>query len=364
MENQRIPLVVLSGHLTCETPLSFQLPGLGSKDRHVLPSINTAKGKCLYINAPSIRSAVRHAATMLIHELTGNPFRMDDYFLLALGGIKNAGSDSDAEEERGEGGEANLSTKEKSARAHTLKFDFAREKNPLLMLFGSMDVPGLVECSHAVSPAGVTAQWFGGVRANDFQRNPGIMDILAPGAIDDFVRRQVEAAARSDIKSARKDLRNQIREAQQKKDAELVAELRAKDKALDTEEKKNTVVSLALPNLGYEAIPAGTQLEHEWAIKRVSEVELALFLQSLALWALDPKIGGHKNHGLGKLSGSWNVTARRPGTTRMEAIGTLEFSGYDGIQPTGEVARYLDPQILRDAIGSCDFSYASLAALK
>lgn len=372
-QQNRLPQVLLRGTLTCETPVSFSLPlPKNSRLKGKQPTIQTSQGERLYINAPALRSAVRHAATQLVHELTGKPYHMDDYFLAAVGGIKDAGKESGAEDE-GDGDDAGEKDKTAQAaaeagaqRAYTLKFDFAKEKNPLLMLFGSMDVPGLVECSHAIDAAEnpCKAQEFHGVRANDFRRSPAVVDMLTPTALDEFLARQTDAALRSGIKKEIKDLDTKARKAEKEGNLALARELKDKRVQLDAEQRGNSVVQLMLPNLGYEAIPPGTKLSHEWALKRVSDIELALFVQSLALWALDPKIGGHRNHGLGRLSGQWTVNVRRPGATRLESFGTLSFKDYDGLQAQGEVARFLDPALLTEAIPSLDFSYASLAALK
>ena len=370
----RHPLIVLKGVLTCESPVSFSLPKTGryKKDAKGQPTIMTSSGERLYLNAPAIRSAVRHAATTLIHELTGKSYQMDDYFLAALGGIKDAGKEG-AEESSEDGDGAEEDQKRKTAdrearaqKAYTLKFDFAKAKNPLLMLFGSMDVPGLVECSHAIDIAEQPAEadFMGGVRANDFRRNPAVVDMLTPNALDDFVRRQTEAAMRSNIKKDIADLDKQIKKAAKDGLSDVVTDLKARKSELESQQRDSSAVQLSLPNLGYETIPQGTRLGHEWALKRASDIELALFLQSLALWALDPKIGGHRNHGRGRLSGSWTATRREPGQTQMSPFGELSFDGYDGLKVSGGLARYMDPSILRDAMADLDFSYAALNACR
>jgi hypothetical protein len=376
--NTRIPHILLRGQLTCETPVSFRLPSPKfAKNRDGQPVLETADGPRLYLNAPALRSVVRHAATELIHELTGRPFHMDDYFLCAVGGIKDAGrnggddegDESDDDSAAGADAKAAQSAREATAqKSFVLKRDFAKAKNPLLMLFGSMDVPGLVECAHAIeSPVDAKhvakAQRFDGVRASDFQRNPAVVDMLAPDALDDFVKRQAAAATRSSMSRDIKDLEARAKKAAKENNAALAAELREQKKELEAGQRKHNAVQLQ-QLIGYEAIPQGTKLTHEWGLKRVSELELALFLQSLARWALDPKIGGHRNHGLGRLSGQWSVTVRHPGQARFQPFGSLSFQDYDGLSAEGEIARFLDPAILSSVIHDLDFTHASLNDLK
>jgi hypothetical protein len=374
----RIPQILLRGSIKCETPVSFVLPHVGraAKNREAggQPTIITPTGERLYINAPAIRSAVRHAAVELLHDLTGKAYRMDDYFLNAIGGIKDAGKESgeaaEAEEEgedaAGENAEAQAAAEARAQHAHTLKFAFVREKNPIVALFGTLDVPGSVECSHAIdsSPEPVRAQEFRGVRANDLRRNPNVTGMLAPGALDDFIARQTEAAKRSAIKRDIAALEKNIRKLEKSGKTDEVKALRERKAALESQMRDSKVVQVSLPNLSYEAIPPGTVLTHEWALRRVSELELALFVQSLALWALDPKLGGHRGHGLGRVSAQWDVSVRRPLSTRLESFGSLSIRDYDGLQAEGEIARYLDPQILRAAADKLDLSHESLASLK
>jgi hypothetical protein len=364
-------MVLLKGEIVCEAPLSITLP----QAQYAKPTpagahlkIKTASGDKFYINAPTIRSAIRHAATELMHEISGRAYHLDDYFLAALGGIKDAGKEGKEADDGDEGGKpedaalraANVN------KAVVTKFDFAKRKNPLLMLFGSMGIPGAVECSHAIHAidgGSGEPQRFAGVRANDFRRNPAVVDMLEPGAIDNFVARQAEAAIRSQVKNDAAAVDRDLRKAKEKKDAALIEALTAKKKQLD-EDKRNAPGVVQLQTLlDYYAIPQGTKFSHEWSLKRVRDLELALFVQSIALWAMDPKLGGHRNHGLGRVSGHWNVTVRDAGQTRMRSMGTLKFDGYGELEAHGEIAKYLDPDILLKALPDLDLTWASLAAL-
>ncbi len=290
----RIPLVVFDGQIKCESPVSFVLHnGLKKKHLQLQPTMRTADGTRLYLNAPAIRSALRHAATEHVIELMGRDVHMDDYFLMALGGIKDAkdakGGDG-GENEEGEQEEDKTESKKAAKQAaeskgSVLKWAFAREKNPLLMLFGSMDVPGSLECGHAIATKDVLAETFGGVRANDFKRDPSLIEKLEPGALDAFVERQMQASQRSAAKKDAKDIDAKILAARKAGNDALAAQLAEQKKALD--DTKSAVVQIQ-QLLEYQAIPAGTALAHDMRVRRVSSLELALFVQAIARWALEP----------------------------------------------------------------------------
>jgi hypothetical protein len=375
-QTQRTPLVVFAGQIVADTPISWTPHGDKGAKPGRIETIQTAAGRRFFLNAPAIRSAVRHAATNLLAEMSGKPYHMDDYFLAALGGIKDAkegakkssegDAQPDADAQDAEAGATKDAAEALEAaqisKKHALKYDFAKAHNPLLMLFGSMDVPGLVRCDHAIAQteSTITAK-IASVRANDFIRNPSVTDILEPGAIDAFVERQVLAAKRSKAKAEIAEIDKKIKAAKKAGNADLVAELEAAKKGIDA---GSNVVQLQ-QLLNYEAIPAGTVFSHQWSLPRVSELELALFMQALAYWALDPVIGGHRAHGLGRISGFWNVTARKPGSLAFESMGSVTFNALEGLKATGPIAQFLDPELLRQPLlaGLIDLSDKSLREL-
>lgn len=379
-QNARIPQIVFDGSFTCATPVSFVLHNGPKKDRMPMqPTLRTADGERFYLNAPAIRSALRHAATEHVIELMGRRVTLDDYFLMALGGIKDAKSkdagkdvDKDADKEASQNEEPAVN--ENDVRGALLKFDYARNHNPLLMLFGSMDVPGALECAHAIAttsatqprtsglPARQTAS-FGGVRANDFRRSPDIADLLDPDAIDAFVERQAQAAQRSGSKKAVSEIEKKIRAAKASGDDAEVQRLND-EKARITDESSAVVQLQQL--LSYEAIPQGTSLTQSMRLRRVSDDEIALFVQSIARWGLDPVIGGKRNHGLGRISAHWRVRARLPGDLKFTDWGSIGFDADgDGVVAEGRIADYLDVGPLRRSIaeGKMDFSHKAIASL-
>ena len=368
----RFPMIVFDGRIQCESPVSFVLHNVKGKAGQNLipqPMMRTADGERLYINAPAIRSAFRHAATEHVIELMGSTVHLDDYFDMAFGGIKDAKKGENGEEgDGGDDGTAKAGKNAKKAKAsdvdksYILKYAFAKERNPLMMLFGSWDIPGLLECGHALATTDVGPITTGSVRANDFRRDPEIVNLLHHGAIDDFVARQTAAAKYSSDKKSLKALDAEIRAATSAGNDDLAASLREQKTEIDG--GKSGIVQLQQP-LQYQAIPAGTVLSHTMRLRRVSELELALMVQAIARWGLDPVIGGKRNHGLGHVSGNWNVRARMPGSLQFEDFGSLTFGGENGLAAAGRIAEYLDVEKIAAPIreGRLDFRHASLAKL-
>jgi hypothetical protein len=285
-----------------------------------------------------------------------------------LGGIKSAGEDKNAKDDAAEPKEGADATADKDntvAVASVLKTRFAREKNPMVTLFGSMPhgIPGALMCAHAVATESIAAETFKFVRANDFQRDPDLADRLDDSAVSAFIARQAEAAVRSAANSERRALEKQVTAAKKSGNADLILSLREQIKAVGDGGSK--VVSLSQPGLEYKAIPMGTTFSHTFTLVNVSEMEIALFAQALDRFGLLPFIGGKRAHGLGHISMSYGVSGRAAGEREFRSMGRLSISeNMDGVKAEGEIARYLDAHILSAPIGRCelDFSEAGLSA--
>jgi hypothetical protein len=359
----KLQTIRIAGEITALSPISYTLPGSNG----FLPQMG--KEKRLFITASALRSTIRHAATELISEMQNKKPSLDDYFLMALGGIKNAGTADDAKgaavEQPKEGTDAAAEKENNAAVGSILKTRFARQKNPMVTLFGSMPhgIPGALMCGHAIATQSVAAETFKFVRANDFQRDPELADRLDDSAIADFVRRQSDQAIRSAANAKRKVLEKQLTAAKKSGDADLVISLQEQIKQVG--DGGSNVVALSNPGLDYKAIPMGTQFSHEFTLSNVTEAEIAIFVQALDRFGLMPFIGGKRALGLGHLSLSYSVRGRAAGEREFRNMGTLLISGdMEGVKADGEIAHYLDSSILRAPIerGEMDFSEAGLNA--
>ena len=64
---------------------------------------------------------------------------------------------------------------------------------------------------------------------------------------------------------------------------------------------------MLLPLPGYEAMPAGTVLEHRMVLRHVSAGELGVFMAGLRRFAEDPRFGAHRAHGCGRVTVEYAV---------------------------------------------------------
>ena len=332
--------LVFTGTITAVQPISFAQPM--AADASKLPRI----GGCLYLTASGIRSAVRHAMVGLIADIQQKKPTLDDYFLLTLGGIKDA---KDTKSTKGDDEDEDEKKESSSNVAYVNRARFAREHNPAVSVFGSMKhgIPGRLFCSHAVAHPDVLPSVVRYVRANDFMRDPDLAQRLDEAAMSEFMERQTEAAKRTASKNEIELLDKQKRAAKKSGDEKEYERLSVLISDIKKTKDNSTAVQLSLPNLVYECIPQGTELTHEFVLENANDIEIALFLQSLNELALTPYLGGKKNHGLGRFSGKWFVRAREAGERKMESIGEIAIDGnFNEMVATNGLVQYLDRSVL------------------
>lgn len=365
-------VIVLKGEIVAEQPISYSVPGAPKGADHKLPRL----GRQLYLTASGLRGVLRHAATEIVMDMIDadqarSKLSLDDYFLLAMGGVKDAknpaqkkknGKSAEPSDESAEGDDAEKTTVSEADIVRMVRANrFARTRNPLVCLFGSMrhGVSGSLYCAHAIAPESTDSTRVRHVRANDFQRDPSVFDRLESSVLDSFIARQADAAVRSEGNKRIKAL-----EQEQKKLRRGDNTARLKEIEAELEEIKASLpsdVQLQLPNITYEAIPAGTVFAHEFTLSNPTDAEVALFLRALDRFALNPLIGGHRAHGLGRVSGHWSVRMRPAGEREFVDMGEVAFAGdFTGLKLTGRIAEFFaswDAQ--KDAL---DFTEAGIAA--
>ena len=329
------------GHFEAEQPLSFTVPAQ--------PGYLPTMGGKLFMTASGIRGALRRCAEQVVTETRNWTPSLDDYFSMVLGGVK--GSDKNAD--------ANLVSVTR----------FVREKNPLLSLFGGMapvSITGKLKISHAVArnvgDVPVEKDVVSHVRTNDLTRNPAIFDALDEQAAVDYRAFKEGADERSDIAREEKSLKQEMKKAIDAKDQEEVDRIKAKLAALKDDKRDKKVVQLAQPDLGYEAIPAGTLLDNEFVLLGATDLEAGLFLAALDRFARRPYLGGHQNHGLGRVSGFWKVSARDEHAAVATNLGEVALTGdFSPLVLYGAVAHlYGDGFMEQIASSDLDFSVSGM----
>jgi CRISPR type IV-associated protein Csf2 len=273
-----------------------------------------------YFPGGGIRGKLRRMAEEvvrlgLVGEEGVSPFGVDDAYYLRNGGVKGA---------------------EKEDKADILEAQARREKNPLIALFGAgapWDM-GRLSVGHARPMAPLQVDVVRGVRRDDFSRGGDALVALAPEARKHWLEMSQRKAAASADRGRLRDLE---RAARREKDAEgkrrAEAEALALKEEIDRREAELGVdVSVLMPLAGYEAIPAGTRLAHDFTMLRVRECEVGLFLMALDRLAQNPVVGAHSNHGCGIISGTWNVAMRVGDLGRYEDIGEIAMKPFRGIE--------------------------------
>ena len=363
-------VIVFKGTLTAEQPISYSVPTELKKSEHFLPML----GDRLYLTASGLRGVLRHAATELVMDLldadsAGEKLSLEDYFLLAMGGVKDAKvKKKKGESETEEGGEESEAGANDASEADVVRIlranQYAREHNPLVRLFGSMrhGVSGSLYCAHAVAPEGVKPIRVRHVRANDFQRDPQLLERLEGSALDAFISRQAEAATRSEGNRSLKDLKREQHRARKDGKTDRAKEIEAQIK--DVQGQMPTEVQIQLPNITYQAIPAGTVFTHEFVLSNPTDAEVALFLRALDRFAMNPLIGGHRAHGLGRVSGRWSVRMRAAGEREFADMGEVGFDGdFGALELCGRIAEFFESwNAIAAEKDKLDFTEAGVAA--
>lgn len=353
------------GQLILESPVAISLPGSGeglkASDPAPVPVttvFDPAAGlvDTAYIPASSIRGSLRRAAHAALNRrlraLGREPLDLRSFYLLRIGGIKAKGSSDGL-------------SKDVSAELAL------RQSNPLVSLFGAADagpvgfLAGRLEVDHALpvtplSPASCPA--FAAMRSDDVLRSPASsMELLSPEAVDAWQRLFEATNNTSALKKRHKAALKSYGEAKRAGDNAAVEAASAQLKELE-ETLSSAQGSIAQPLAGYRAIPAGTQLSHTVAMD-ATLAELGCFLDAIETFTLDPSVGGHRNHGCGRLRAEWEVVATQmgeDGRVRRQPLGTLSFSWARGMELRGEALQALADEALgawADAVAQGDFAY-------
>lgn len=221
--------------------------------------------------------------------------------------------------------------------------------NPMLSLYGAGDsaagfVGSKASIGHAIPGQEIKPTLITGVRTGE-HRNPELPTVLSPDEMDK-VREMTEA------NTTRSRLANKMKAAvrhEKKLSKEVTAGKRPGDDAelaeanneLDDLQKRLKAaeelaslhggdVSLLLPLPGYECLPQGAVLDHKLQLTGATEIETGLFLDGLANFAIDPRIGAHKAQGLGEISARYDVYVLDG--RKWERDGELSFAPLTGLE--------------------------------
>ncbi len=340
----KYPLTLtLTGTMTAITEFSTHLPnGPSRNDLYRLPDVrqrilgfNEAGDKTSFlprmplrtqegwtyvpfVTAPSIRSALRHAAVDEVYRRAdaAAPLTLDEFYLLASGGVVEKGGE-------------NL----KRAKKHGVNLErpdhlrALRAENPLLSLFGAMstNLSGRLAVGPAVATEAVYTSILSGVRADDLRRaSDHNAERFSAEQIEEWTKNLAEtqdaSRAKREIKARIKQINKEIHKLD--KDSAEAASLREQIARLDrdlvaVEDEGN--ISRLLPLPGYEVVPAGATFTNRMSLHRASPAEVGLVFAAMRILAADFRLGAHRSQDGGRFEAEYTVSVngRNAGTLNL-----------------------------------------------
>lgn len=325
---------ILIGHLTANQPLATCSKDLkdeaerrfGKNYPTPVPSVPGKLGQHLMFPSTGIRGKFRRSLRDVFREklieLTGNPkpFTLDQHYMLTLGGVKD---DSDSD---------------KATIAMEAEY---REKNPLISMFGAGAagnlgfVTGRLQVSNAICVEAAEPIRFTGARTDDLYRDTDQINYLTDDDVQSLIQRAEGNRDASKIRGEIRQAETKVKALKKKGSAEelvvangILEALKAKlDKVLD--DSGASSVSVGMPLSGWQAIAAGSVMDHQMTLTQGTQVELGALMAMLEQFSLNPILGAHYANGCGEVKGSWDVYRAARGGKQL--LGSISFEPYEGV---------------------------------
>ncbi|MCA3267591.1 MAG: hypothetical protein ING19_16135 [Azospirillum sp.] len=353
----------LVGKIVARQPIAIKLP-----DQSGLPRM----GGMPYVPASTLRGVLRSAAAnwllgIAVDGPNAEKISLASFYLAKIGGVKSGKAGKNGEADEGADGEADKTAKNVNFTNEFLVSGLLRTVNPMAGIFGAGDpfAAGALYVSHAtLSKEGndeavmktIKDQIAGIASKSEFSKEipqamriPGVrrdpvvfkadgVRFLDHAEFDTWVRQRAEAMEASNKKkAAEKNRKNEQKKKEEGNgnDEQLAAANREANAKLES-------VFVDHPGLEFEALPAGTVLDHGMRLEKVSLSEIGLFLESLAAFAENPRIGGQLARGCGLVDVSYDVfvASGRGFDLRWEKIDEISISEENGISmPQSDLLR-------------------------
>lgn len=250
----------------------------------------------VYLPGSSLRGALRNTASRAVAaaRATGtSPMTPDAFLLLAKGGIKD----------RKEAG-----TDERVVNYEAM--ENLRREQPIVSLFGAMaeKIAGRWQIGDAVprEPLQSPNHKGRGVRSHPFQRQPELAAFMDEKEYESFLEKDAKRVAANVAEDKAKSLDRKIRTEQklQEPDNERIEKWKDEQKGLKEKvealrKEAGGVVNIRQLLGGWEAIPAGTEMDHRMRLRGANETELAWAFFALHRLAREGRIGAHESAGEG-----------------------------------------------------------------
>ena len=319
-------IVRLDGALTAETPLTTTPPALKGRphdtDRplpvpKMVVTYGDSRATVPYMPGSGIRGRLRRCGVDVVRRTMPEGLRLQDYYYLAIGGVKGADSER--------------------------KSDFAaaaarRAANPLIGLFGAGApwMQGRLSVGHAVPRLPVTEQSVSGARLDDIGGSGSALTLLRAEDQAQWIEMAFHNAERSRKEAALRRLKADLSGRSRGSSVERT-ELQAGMDALSREITGHTAraytdLSVQRPLSGYEFIAPGTVLNQSMTLTHATAFEIGAFVAILRAFALNPVLGGKVAHGNGVVSAKWAVSVRESQATEIAGRGLIALTPFEPLR--------------------------------
>lgn len=290
--------IVIEGTLTTVGPLSIAMPEV--EDYGGFPVMSRGVGedgtprKTGYLPATTLRGFLRRAVVtrdMKKAKDAGKPYTLQRAYSELIG------QDSESEKQAGE--------------IDLLKIREAREKSPVIDLFGSgLGVASRLRVGHFLPRENVEPEPYPGVR-KDLGDTDGVLDLLGDEDAARYLGRGDANSRRAAAARVEKSLAGKIRAAGRKgeKTEELEAELAEAKKLVEKykQEMGDMQVSSRTLAAGYWALPAGLELIGRIVVMDARDRDLDMIEYGLDRLSRSPVLGAQSARGCGEVEGVFKV---------------------------------------------------------
>lgn len=263
--------------------------------------------RTVFMPAAQLRGRIRHEAALATMRGKGEPVKLEEAYMLALGQDLRPEEDKEPEAIR---------------LGDQIKF---RQNNPFLDLFGTWKVASRLFVSHLLPEANVYPDRFSHIR-RDLDTNEEVFEQLSDEETDRFYDRQEAQSQASKAGGMIKATETALRKARKDSDKALVDELEAKLEDLKNlkkehkgdDESENTKHLVEL-----QAIPAGITLTGKLIIQKATANDVITIVSALDGISQNPMFGAQRARGCGEVAGKASVLA-----ADGEVLATIEFGGF------------------------------------
>jgi CRISPR/Cas system CSM-associated protein Csm3 (group 7 of RAMP superfamily) len=325
--------LALDGQITSETPVSIGRPRQGNRPLTISVVVGSTIKECLVIPGETIKGRLRRVSAEIVRQAIiahrdfaqmfpgrETPWDLEQMYVQLIGGIKRAGKEDPADLVR-------------SAEI--------RKRNPVLSLYGAAHpvwMSGNASFDHAIANTGIEGiRLLGGVRRDPLRDNQDLVATLTPADRERWLKQSCLTSQRSAAAGEVETLKRKLADAKGSETPdraeialldEQCKEALSRLKAIESDPDYSNAVSRPLD--ATPAIAPGTAMPHRMAVNGGSLTEIGLFIETLRHFAADPRIGGHRTTGYGRIAMDYTLRVRRMPSPDWWVAGHLRINTREG----------------------------------